>query len=212
SLELTGEMIAEDLRRFIGAEMPWDSQQATIDVQALQQGFVVPEGDLTMQWSANPQYRWVGPGVFRAEISVDGEPKRSLTCRASVEAYADVLVAATDIPRGRIISPDDLQLEKRAMSRFRHGVLTDPAQAVGKLARSTIFPGAVLTKRQVVPRKLVRRYQTVTVEARTGALVVRGLARAMSDGAAGDMIVCMNPGSKEEFIGVIRKDGIVVVE
>ena len=70
----------------------------------------------------------------------------------------------------------------------------------------------MITKRKVQPRRLFKRNQIVIVEARAGALRVRNRARALDDGRAGDVVTCLNLDSKQEFQGVVRKDGVVVVQ
>jgi len=209
--EITSDMLATDLRTFIEGEMPWAPDEASIDVAVPNQDLVVPDGAVEIRWWPNPLYRWVGPGVFRGEIQVDGEVKRTVLVRAQVEAYTDVLVAATDIPRGSLISPSDVQLETRAMSQMKGSVLRSANDAVGQVARSTIFPGQAIASRQLMPRQLVKRNQSVTVEARAGGLVVRSQARALMNGSEGDLVTCMNLDSREEFQGVVRADGVVVV-
>lgn len=210
--ELTPDMMSAELRTFIESEMPWNPDDTSIDIAVPTQEIMVPDGALEIRWWPNPQYRWVGPGVFRGEIQVDGEVKRTVLLRAEIEAYADVLVAATDIPRGKLISASDIQIEKRAMSMLKGSVLSRMDEVAGQVARSTIFPGQVITSRQLAPRQLVKRNQNVTVEAKAGGLVVRSQARALMNACAGDVIVCMNPDSKEEFQGTVRGDGVVVVE
>ena len=209
--EITADMLATDLRTFIEGEMPWTQDETTIDVVAPTQDLVVPDGAVEIRWWPNPQYRWVGPGVFRGEVRVDGEVKRTILVRAQVEAYTDVLVAATDIPRGSLVSMSDVQLEKRAMSLMKGTVLKTMEDAVGQVARSTIFPGQVITSRQLMARQLIKRNQSITVEARAGGLVIRSQARALMNGSEGDLVTCMNLDSKEEFQGIVRKDGVVVV-
>ncbi|MBN2307534.1 MAG: flagellar basal body P-ring formation protein FlgA [Candidatus Hydrogenedentes bacterium] len=211
-LDITREMIAEDLRTFIESNMPWDPRQATVDIVATAQDFVVPEGDVTLTWWPNPQYRWAGPGSFRGEVRVDGQVKRTVLCRAIVEAYVDVLVAAADIPRGATFSPSQLEVQKRAISTLRGSFLSDPADAVGKLSRNTIFPGQVITSRNLVLPQLIKRYQIVTVEVRCGSLIVHGQARALAHACAGDLLRCRNEDSDEEFTGIVREDGVVVIE
>lgn len=211
-LDVTSDMLASDLRTFIESAMPWAPDEATVDIVAPNQEIVVPDGALEIRWWPNPQYHWVGSGVFRGEVHVDGDVKRTVLVRAQIEAYADVLVASTDIPRGSLISPADVQLEKRAMSQMKYGVLSNASDAVGQVARSTIFPGQVINKRQLMARQLIKRNQMVTVEARAGGLVIRSQARALMNGSEGDYVTCMNLESKEQFQGIVRKDGVVVVD
>jgi flagella basal body P-ring formation protein FlgA len=63
-----------------------------------------------------------------------------------------------------------------------------------------------------MPRKIVKRNQTVVVETRAGGLLVQARARAMTDGCEGDVVRCLNVDSKEEFIGTVRADGVVILD
>lgn len=211
-IELSKDMLIDDLRRFVVSEMPWDAADATVDVDAPPSGLTLPEGELTLEWNPAPLYRYLGKGTVRGEAIVDGEVCDVIYCKVDVEAYSDVVVAAHDIPRGSIVSRSDIVLEKRALSAMRNGYYDKPEDVIGMVARCTIFPDTVLTSRQVMPRRIVKRNQVVMVEVRIGALLVRDRARAMSDAAAGDVIVCRRMNSKEEFQGVVREDGVVVVE
>ncbi|MCP4639010.1 MAG: flagellar basal body P-ring formation protein FlgA [bacterium] len=143
---------------------------------------------------------------------MDGNLKKTVHCRATIDAYADVVVAAEDIPRGAVIAAKNLGVEKRSVATLRPGTLDFPEELVGYVARSTIFPGTVMTKRHVMPRKIVKRNQMVIVEARVGGLLVQTRGRAMTDGCEGDTLRCQNVDSKEEFIGTVRRDGVVILD
>lgn len=211
-LEITPDMLAEGLRRAIQTEMPWDPSDATIDIVTPQHTFLVPEGAVEFRWRPSTRYHYLGQGAFRGDIYVDGLVKKTVLCKVSVEAYGDVVVAANDIPRGTPVTLADLVLETQALSTAGRGIFQDPAEVVGKVARTTIFPGQIITKRHIAPRKIVKRNQIVTVEARHGCVRVRARARAMSDGYEGDVLTCLNVESKEPFYGIVRKNALVVVE
>ena len=210
-LEVTPEMIEEDLRRFILLEMPWDPLETEIEVAAPQQEARVPDGELEVQWRPDPTYRYLGTGSFRGTVTVDGAHQKTFLCKAKIETYGDVVVAASDIPRGRPLSPRNLRTETRALSTLSAPAFRRPEELVGYIARRTIFPGQVISMRHVVLPTLVKRNQIVTVEARAGRLQIQGQARAVSEGAAGDLVRCENLNSKEEFQGMVREDGVVVV-
>jgi flagella basal body P-ring formation protein FlgA len=211
-LELTKEMLAEDLRSYILNNMPWDMNDATVDVLSAGSNTVIPDGDLVITWRPNPEYRWYGPATFRGEIYVDGELKKSLMAKAQVEAYVEVLVADRDLARGRLLRAADFRMEKRAMSQMRRAPLLDVNGAVGLLARNPIYVGEVITERHLQPRVLIKRNEFATVQSRVGDLVVTGRAKALMDGHAGDTIMLVNPSSKKELSGVVQPDGTVVVD
>ncbi len=211
SLDITADMLAENLRQHIELEMPWDPAATEIDVEPPAQDYVVPEGELSVEWAANPQYNYLGAGAFRGRVMVDGEVRKTVLCKATIETYRDVVVAVSDIPRGHVVSAEDLQTERRASSALREQPFEHMDEVVGLVAKSTIFPGQLVTKRKVESPVLVKRSQMVLVETGSGGLLVQGRAIAQNSGAAGDVITCMNASNKEVFQGVVRSDGVVVV-
>lgn len=210
-LEINADMLANSLREFIEASMPWDPANTEIDILPNVADFRVPDGEVSFDWQANPQYRYLGQGAFRGAVIVDGQTQKRFTMKASIESYGDVVVARTDIPRGQILSANLLEVQKRALSKIEAGTFAHPAEVEGCVTRTTLFPGQELTARKVQPRILVKRNQLVAVEIQTGALRVQSQARALVPGAAGDVILCQNLSSKQEFQAVVRKDGVAVV-
>lgn len=211
-LEVTPAQLSESLRDYIGGAMPWAPQDALIDVQQPQGTFRVPDGDLQIEWTPNPQYRYVGPGAFRATVMVDGAAQKTVLVKANVDAYAQVLVARRDIQRGMLVSTADLMLQKVSLTLAPDDALTQPGEALGRVARKTILAGQTVTLRALDLPVLVQRNQVVPVEVRTGNVLVQGQARALTEGRVGDAVICANLESKERFQGVVRPDGVVAVE
>lgn len=211
--EIAPETIAGDLREFIEQSMPWDPLVTEVEVEAPSQTLIAPEGEVKFKWRISPGYGYAGPGTFRGELTVDGAEVRTVTCRAEVDTYANVLVAVTTIPRGRLIMPGDIGLETRLLSSLREAAFQNPADLLGRYtAKTSIAPGEAITRSAVEPRVLVRRKQLVTVEMASGALHVQTQAEAQSDAAEGESVVCKNVNSKQPFVGVVRRDGVVVVQ
>lgn len=210
-LDITPEMLAASLREYIKEKMPWDPELTEIDVPLPRHSLQAPDGNLVIDWRASPQYDFVGPSNFRADLTVDGEHFRRVALRGSVETYQEIVVAATDISRGRPISERHLKKRMVALSRAPDGAMTDPEAVVGLIARKTIFPNQPVTSRNAEAQQLVKRNQTVLVEVNSGNIHIQHQARAMMDGKAGDVIVCRNPKTREEFQAVVRADGVVEV-
>lgn len=212
SVHLTRIVIEESLRQFIETEMPWDPVSTTIDLQVPSLEIVVPEGELEFAWRPSPDYRYLGHGSFRGEIRVDGVIHKTLICRASIQAYGPVVVAASSIPRGQTLTVNDIVIEQRALASVPRDVVRDPREILGLVAVKTIFPDQILTRRLLNPPILVRKNQVVTVETRTSGLVVRSRAKALGDGCEGSTVLCRNIDSGEQFMGEVRSDGVVWVQ
>ena len=210
-IDISKEMLAASLRDHIELEMPWDPSSTEVDVPLPVSDIRAPEGEMAIAWRSNPQYGYVGPGAFRGEVLIDGAVYKTVTMRANVESYQEIVVAAVDIPRGRPVMASHLELQMTALSKMPRGAYTDMGDVVGLISRKTIFPGQPVTHRSVEARRLIRRNQMVPVEVHNGALQIQYRAKAMMDGRAGDVIVCANPATKEEFQGLVRADGVVEV-
>lgn len=212
SLEVSRAQLAESLRAHILASIPWDPADTRIEVPMPMADVVVPDGDLEVVWDVSPAYRYIGPGAFRATILVDGQVEKSLSMRANVETFADVVVAKRDIPRGRPVSPGDVELRKESLSRQKAGAVTRLEDAVGLVSKRTLFPGQVLSQRDIEYPVAVKRNQFVSVELRTGGLKLSTRAQAKHDARVGDLVTCVNQNSDEQFQGIVQNDGTVLVE
>ncbi len=210
-LEISGGMLAEDLRAQLRREMPWDAEAAVVDVTLPAGDFRVSDGEVAVVWRKDPQYEYLGPGAFRGEVRVDGRVERTVFARVNIAAYDAVVVAVQPISRGDIIGAGNARLEKRELSALDPGAFFSMEEAAGRVARTTILPGQTLNARRLELPALVKRNQLVAVEVRVGGLVIRGEAKAQSNAAAGDTVVCMNSASNLKFSGVVRADGVVEV-
>tara|TARA_R110001592_G_scaffold42248_4_gene137271 strand:- start:748 stop:1653 length:906 start_codon:yes stop_codon:yes gene_type:complete len=210
-IDISKEMMAASLHDHIEMEMPWDPENTEVDIPLPVSDLVAPEGDMEIRWRSNPQYRYAGSGAFRGEVIIDGKLFRTVTMRANVESYSEIVVAATDIPRGRPVMPAHLEMQMTAVSRAPTGSFTRIEDVVGQIAKKTIFPGQPVTSRSVEAKRLIQRNQMVPVEVRSGTIHIQHRAKAMMDGRAGDIIICSNPATKEEFQGIVRADGVVEV-
>lgn len=212
--EISSEVITESLQKYIEEHVSCNAEDANIELAVNVQPVIVPEGEVVFDWRPDAGYRYLGTGTFRGSLAVDGRMQKTLLCKATIEVYGSVLVAASNIPRGQALDVTNVEIQKLPLSTLRDGVIAADApadQVLQLVARRDIAKGDVLTKALVAPRVIVKRRQMVTVETLAGGIQVRTQARAESDGAEGDVVVCTNLNSKQAFQGIVRRDGTVVV-
>jgi len=209
--ELGRATIVESLHDYILANMPWAPGDAEIEIPAPLGDLVLPDGNVEIVWRANPQYRYIGAGGFRGTILVDGRQEKTLMLRATIQAYAEVAVARAELQRGRVIGPADVEMRKEALGPASEGAVRDRAALVGQVTRKSLFAGQIITQDVVEAQKVIKRNQLVAVETMLGGLLIQSQAVAMMDARAGDSITLANPNSKQQFQGVVRADGTVVV-
>ena len=211
AIDLTNELLTDDLREHIFASMPWDPEETLIDIVPPTTKTVVAEGDIEITWRANPSYQFLGQGSFRGDVRVDGELSKTVYAKATVQPYAEVLVANQGVARGEVLNASNVHLEKRDLSAIKGGVFFGTDELDGAIAKSSIYPGQIVSAAKVMAPKVVKRNQIVRVQTQLGSLVIQSQAQAMSDGAAGDILRLRNLQSKEEFTGIVGKDGVLTV-
>lgn len=212
ALTVEPTVIADDLRRFIEEEMPWDPVDAMVTVEAPASAVVLPSGSLDIAWRPGANYRYLGTGAFSGILQVDGRPEKSLLVKAEVHVVGPVILATRDIPRGRLIAGTDVEVVEQSLDERSGSIATSLDEVVGMIARQTIFPGETISLRNLEARTLVKRNQLVNVQLRRGSILIQTRALALNDARAGDLVVCANPATKKEFQGVALPDGTVLVE
>lgn len=211
SSEVSRSMLTESLRDYILANMPWKAEDAEIDLPQPYDDIVVPDGNIEIEWRAAPQYRYVGAGGFRGDIKVDGKVERSVNLRANINAYAEVLVAKAEIQRGAAFRPEDFEVRKELLSSANADRVKEVEPLIGRIAKKSLFTGQVVKNGDFEAPQVIKRNQLVNVETRAGALLIQSQAVAMNDARIGDTLLCSNPGSSQNFQGIVRDDGTVVV-
>ncbi|WP_411837794.1 flagellar basal body P-ring formation chaperone FlgA [Paracoccus sp. ME4] len=121
-------------------------------------------------------------------------------------ALAGGLGAARTLPVGHVIAAVDLTV----IDTDRPG-LTDPSAAIGMQTRITIYEGRPLHANMLQAPRVVGRNQIVRLRFRRGALQIDTEGRAMSDGAAGELIRVMNMDSRSTVTAQVMPDGTLAI-
>ncbi len=115
------------------------------------------------------------------------------------------LVAARDLPAGTLVTEADLAWDENIA-----GGLTDPDLAIGKQVRVAIYEGRTVVAGALRVPVLVSRNQIVRIAFDTGTLRIEAEGRALSEGAAGDLVRVMNLSSRKTISAVVAADGTLL--
>ncbi|SFG95555.1 flagella basal body P-ring formation protein FlgA [Palleronia marisminoris] len=122
-------------------------------------------------------------------------------------ALADIVVATRTIRANSLIGPGDVS----ATPGEAGGFLSDPAEAVGRESRVTLYAGRPLRAADLGSPALIERNQIVTLNYLTEGLSISADARALDRAGAGDRLRVMNLSSRTTVIGEVAADGSVHV-
>ena len=126
----------------------------------------------------------------------------------SISIERATLVAAQDLPRGHLITANDLIVKTIATHTSRSSTYSTPSQLIGAKIKRPIRADRAITSRYVC---LVCRNDSVKIEVKKAgfSLITQGIA--LNDGVKGDTIRVQNTQSKRIIPVIIHDVGKVLV-
>lgn len=141
------------------------------------------------------------------------EPKAwSIYISAKISIFTEVLVAARALPRGAHLNAQDVEFDRRDLSRLPYGYLTDPAELEGMMSKRRLNAGTVITPSSLKEAPMVKRGERVTLTIKSGGLRIHAAGTAMQEGSRGQRIRVRNINSKRVVEGVIIGPGLVEIK
>lgn len=123
-----------------------------------------------------------------------------------------MLVARTTIYPGQAIHMGSLSWKNwRGSKQQLVGYLTEPREAVGKVARRTLIAGRPIAITDLRVPNVVGQGQVVTIVFRSAAIQIVGRAVALQGGSTGALVRVRNVDSRRVIIGTVQNDGSVLV-
>jgi flagella basal body P-ring formation protein FlgA len=145
---------------------------------------------------------WVGRQRFLLSFSsADGQVQLAVFADISPPPQPTV-VALRAIARGDVIRAADIELatiEVNSKSTGQRATFDSVEKLIGMEASQAIRVGEAILVGQVRSPIMVRRGDVITVISQGGGIRVRTSAKALSDGARGDLVQVESLGSREKF-------------
>ena len=171
----------------------------------------VPVGEVDLKVSVAGAVNIFAPFSASLEIRVEGTVYKRIPINAEVEAFADVLVASSDIPLNSRITADAVSTERRRIVKpiSQYIVMSNPMK--GMVSIKNIKAGEELTADMFVSGIVVRTGELVRIVGRSGDLqiTVNGIAKA--SGRIGERIPVANSESKTILHATVADEGVVRV-
>lgn len=120
-----------------------------------------------------------------------------------------VIVASRELPRGTIVTANDVKTEVRDVARLHRGYLTEEKQIIGKKLKRTVHSNDIMTPAKLMIQHAVKKGSQVTILAQIGTLQVRMRGKALGNGAIGEHIKVENNSSNRQIEVTVISPGIV---
>ncbi len=129
----------------------------------------------------------------------------------TIKLYQPVLVLTRPINRGEILTSRDIALQKMDLGSLHQGYLNNPNTILNKQAKRNLARGAVLTKQQFEAPDLVKRGETVKIQAINPHFQISMNGIALMNGKKGQNIRVKNMRSKRIIQARVTQPGLVTI-
>lgn len=203
------ESIRETARQFAAGMAAAERGAARVEVGTLDRRLRLPQCDKPLSAFLSPTSR----GATRQSVGVrcEGAVPWSLYVPVTIERPGQVVVTARPIPRGQVITEEDVRVAERDLGTLHRGYLTAPAQAIGQRAERDLPGDEALSPANLGKPNVIKRGAEITIVAADELLDVRVGGVALASGGIGDRIRVRNASSKRELDAVVVGEGLVQV-
>lgn len=141
-------------------------------------------------------------------VRCPGKKGWTLFVPVHVKVSVNMLIASKPLPQGQVLRAEDISSQNGELTQT--GILTDPAQAVGKVLKFGVSTGQVLKQDMVRAPHAITQRQTVQLQIEGNGFSIRSEGQALNDAAEGQT-VRVKTASGQVVSGTARGDGIVEI-
>lgn len=142
--------------------------------------------------------RCLGPNVWSVLVPVQ------------IATTGNYVTTIRPLGAGQIIQAEDLTTLSGDLNSLPTGVITDPANAVGKTLRNSLGAGQALRNDQLLAPLVIRQGQSVRVISKGNGFAVSGEGKALNNASLGQ-VVQIRMSSGQTVSGVAKADGSIEI-
>lgn len=136
------------------------------------------------------------------------KPGWSIFLQATIKVSVDRLVANRPLAQNTVLSANDFSMQNGELGQ--PGIVTDPAEAVGKILKFGIGAGQVLRQDMLRAPFVVTQGHATEIMVRSEGFSIRSSGQALNNGTAGQIVQVRMP-SGQVLNGAALADGSVEV-
>lgn len=202
--ELSEEEIQKSLDKAEGSQYFLES------LTRLPENMYVPEGVLTLEAKLVSKMRYNAPVQVSVAVKVNGNLHLNIVTNWRVRKFANVIVAARDLPSRTILSANDVIFETREVPNLDE-VIYNVKDVIGLETKRPLTIGSTISKWMLSKPQLIRSGDNITILSKAGSVVVQVAGQALQGGAVGDVIRVRNLSSGKTILARIESDSTVVI-
>ena len=153
-------------------------------------------------------------GVFEAEIVAPSieRPLHRQVVHGSIERLVSIPVLNKALQSGTLISGHDIDWIEVPADQIQHNIVLKADDIIGMTPRRMVMAGEPLRMQQIAEPLLVERGDLITLNYTEGPIHLSTEAKALQDGAKGDIIRVVNLATNRTLEAMINGSRTVIVK
>ncbi len=172
----------------------------------------VPQGNVNIRVVPNRNNKLVEYVRLKAEVSVNGILQNKVTLCAWLDIFETVVCVSRNLKRGRVISQNDLYMDRRNISDMVDDVVVDINQVLGLMAKHNIKADDILKQWVLKKNPVVKRGDMVTILVQSGGMRITAPGKVLGDGFKGESISVLNTMSNKKILARVIDTSTVQVD
>ena len=175
---------------------------------------VVLPADMAQQVEVSSLVAKPEKNIFEATIAAPSQanPVQTFRIIGTMHRLIEVPVLSETLDRGMIIGARDIQMIEMREDSLKNGMVVSAQSLIGMTPRRMIVSGQPVDLSSVEPPRSVERGDLVTMVFQDGPLTLTAQAKAMENGATGDVIRVVNVSSNKTLEAEVTASKEVTVK
>ncbi len=211
-IEISRERIEKIALDFIYKKIPYEKNRVRVKKIRVNRSVVLPKGRVTCKVVSPPNMDFFGLIPLSISFNVNGVFQKKVLVTVDIEVLTEVVVTKRPIGRYKMITGDDICLQKRDLSNLSSNIITNLEDVLGKRAKRAINAKTVLRADLVEFPSLVRRGDIVSIIAESDSLRITALGEVKEKGRKGQRVRVVNLDSKKGIYARVLDSNTVVVD
>ena len=211
-IEISRERIEKIALDFLYKKIPYERNRTRVKKIRVNRSLVLPKGRVTYKVVPPKNMDFFGLVPLSVLFNVDGSFQKKVLVTVDIEVLTEVVVTKRPLGRYKMITEDDICLQKRDMSNLPSNIITNSEDVLGKRTKRAIYAKTVLRTDLIEFPPLVRRGDIVSIIAESDGLIITALGEVKEKGRMGERVRVVNLDSKKGIYARVLDSNTVEVD
>ncbi len=209
---ITAPEIKGAIIHYVENSMHWPPGSLRIDDRAKINDVVIPGEDIRVAVAARPDQDFIGDTVLAVRYYSGRNLVKEENLRVMLEALKDVVVSTKALTKDKIITAEDVRVEKKWVRRLPEKLATVSDEVIGKALMVNIRQNNEISRNVIKEPRLIKKGSAVRIILDNGDFSISTTGVSEENGTAESLIRVKNVSSNKIIYARVVGDSLVRVE